>query len=125
MRTRLTEKEKSYFVELLAPLRDSSPHPFVDPAEVDMYWNDTFNTDNGIMGWFQWTRPNDIDLNIDGQAAMDLMASTVAHELHHMWQYRTYKFLYLLALVPGIRQIALEYTAKRVELFVDEKLNLS
>lgn len=120
MREKLTEKEKSYFVDLVSQAIPHLPYPIADPNSVDMYWNDKFNPDNGIMGSFNWVRPHELDLNVDGKSSMELMVSTVAHELHHKWQLSHYKVIYYIMLLPVVRQFLLEKTAKKVELKVDD-----
>lgn len=120
MREKLTEEESRYFVSLVSKAKDQLPYPIADPESVQMYWNDKYNSDNGIMGSFNWARPKELDLNSGGKIAMEMMVSTVAHELHHKWQLGNYGVLYYLMLVPGVRQLLLEKTAKKIELKVDE-----
>jgi len=48
------------------------------------------------------------------------VVSTLAHELHHMWQHQEYGVLYFLMCIPFLRNILLERTAIEVENAADE-----
>lgn len=45
----------------------------------------------------------------------ELIASTLVHELRHAWQYRRWKWLYVLCCLPVIREFTIEVDAKRVQ----------
>lgn len=90
------------------------------PNEVDVVW-DRDIVDDGVLGQFRWWRPNEIV--IGGDATMlELLASTVAHELTHRAQFKRGRLAYWVKCVPGVREWALEPEARAVELMVDEKL---
>ena len=120
MRIELTEKERNYFVILVSKAQKQLPHKIANPNSVKMYWNDKYNVENGILGSFNWIKKGEIDLSPLGKTVPDMIVSTVAHELHHKWQFSHFGPLYCLMLVPGIRQVLLERSAKEVELKVDE-----
>jgi hypothetical protein len=124
MRTKLTSEEAEYFDKSIREIRLRLPHPISPSDEVEIYWNDKYGVDNGILGSFNWIRPDEVDLSPLGKDSPELLVSTFAHELHHRWQYKTYKVLYCLALVPIVRQFLLEKTAKEVELAADDLLGL-
>jgi hypothetical protein len=120
MRKRLTASEKEYFVNILLEAMPHLPYEISNPALVDMYWNDRYNVDNGVLGSYAWHRKDEIDISPLGKEVPSMIVSVVAHELHHKWQYRKYGILYFLMLLPLIREFALERTADEVEKKMDE-----
>lgn len=52
------------------------------------------------------------------------IASTLVHELRHVWQYRNNRPLYILCCLPVVRQITLERDAERVQAQVEEYFNM-
>jgi hypothetical protein len=120
MRTKLTPEEKAYFVKYVAKGRDQLPHKISDPVGVEMYWNDKYNVDNGILGSYSWWRENAIDLSPLGQDVPSMLVSTVAHELHHKWQFEQYGFWYRFMVIPFVREFLLEKTADEVTIKMDE-----
>jgi hypothetical protein len=120
MRTKLTQEEKQYFVKYVRKGMPHLPYKVSDPQNVEMYWNDRYDVDNGILGSYSWYRKNQIDLNPLGKNVPSMLVSTVAHELHHKWQYEEYGIFYCLMLVPILRQLLLEQTADEVEYKMDD-----
>ena len=90
--------------------------------EVRLLWDDGFTTENGKLGSFWFGRPNDICLSPVGKRTPELLLGVLFHELHHRWQFQTYGVLYVLMLVPGVRQCLLEPSAYRIEAEVDALL---
>ena len=93
MRTKLTSEESRYFIDEMNKVKDRLPHPIAS-VDVEIYWNDKYGVDNGILGSFNWIRPNEVDLSPLGKSSPELLVSTFIHELHHRWQYKKYKLLY-------------------------------
>jgi hypothetical protein len=90
------------------------------PNEVDIVW-DRDIIDDGVLGQFRWWRPNEIV--IGGDATMlDLLTSTVAHELAHRAQFKKAPVFYVLVCALWLKGWALEPDARAVELAVDLKL---
>ena len=124
MRNQLTLEEQKYFVDEVEKIREKLSCPIADTHDIEMYWNDKYNVDNGILGSFNWIRPNDVDVSPLGKDSPELLVSTIVHELHHRWQHKKYGPLYYLMLLPVVRQLVLEKTAKKVELEADNLLGL-
>ncbi len=92
--------------------------------------------DSDIMGAFVVTAPNTIYLmpppNTDFSAPISrtevehrsswisCIASTLAHELRHAWQYRRCKWLYALCCLPILRQFTIEVDATRIQTEADK-----
>lgn len=102
---------------------------FSSTAGVKIRYNSKYNLDNGILGSFSWTDPDVIllappspvhDLN----HYADTMVSTYIHELHHRWQFRQGKFLYMLRSIPFVREVFLEITARDIEYAADRLMGL-
>ena len=63
MKEKLTPQESAFFINLLNKIRPKLSYHIANPHFVDMYWDDKCNVDNGIMGMFNWMKPNEISLN--------------------------------------------------------------
>jgi len=85
--------------------------------------------DSSVMGAFVVTAPGTIYImpqsaTIINEAIIaphirptwpEIIISTVIHELRHAWQYRRWKWLYVLCCLPVIREFTIEVDAKRVQ----------
>jgi len=124
MRTQLTDDERKYFINEIKRLVPDLPHEIADVDKTALFWEDKYNSDNGILGSFDLKHPHSINLSPLGKQMPEMLVSTVAHELHHKWQFETLSIFYFFMAIPGIRQCLLEPTAKEVELAVDKLLGL-
>jgi hypothetical protein len=55
-----------------------------------------------------------------GKITPEQLVSTLAHELHHRWQFQKFGPLYFVMSIPYVRQFLLEKTAIEVEKVADE-----
>lgn len=119
MKTKLSVVQRVYFEAKFLELRYHASYPVTSLSEVDLYWNDTYNSRNGILGSFQWFRPDEICLSPVGQQTPELLMGVLFHELRHRYQFKTLGLLYFLQLIPGIRVLTLEPSAYAVEHDID------
>jgi len=126
MKRSLEKWERKYFHSLEA---------YIDlPIAIDsveLWWDDSLNSTNGILGYFKIQTPARIYLQMyNGSIQNDAvhkfwaekMFSTVGHEMQHMKDYREHPLLYIASATPFLRRFTIEPRAKKVELDIEEQL---
>ena len=98
---------------------------------VELWWDDSLDTRNGILGYFKIQKPSRIYLQMyNGSIQNDAvykfwakkMFSTVAHEMQHMLDYRTHPLMYVAGSAPFLRRYTIEPRAKKIELEVERQI---
>ena len=119
MKRELTSGERDFFEKIIRPLEESLSYPISDIFSTELFWDDKYNSNNGILGSFNWRNSFRISLNPIGKVTPELLLSTVVHELHHKWQFEKYNIFYVIALIPFLRKNFLEKSAFKVEAETD------
>jgi len=110
-----TSAERAEFAECVEMLAFSLPYRVTPVRAVCLYWDDRMNTANGVLGSYSILHPERVCLAAHGRRMKELLVPVLCRELHHHWQYHTFGLLYVLACVPGLREITIERTADAVE----------
>jgi hypothetical protein len=128
MKTELTQEEFIYFAKTLKDIEYQLPHPIDDFVTKRIYWDDgdsfIAKTFGGTLASFNWAKPDIIIISDVGKFSKEMMVSSIAHELHHAWQYKKYGPLYFLMSIPVLRQKLLEKTAIEVEKAADKAMGM-
>jgi len=116
MITRVTEREQYAFGKLVHALRDKLPFPITPCSEVALFWDDSMNADNGVLGSYSLWHQDRILLTAEAQNVPDMVVPVLCHELRHHYQYHNNPALYILCAVPVVREYTIEKSADAVEL---------
>lgn len=122
---KLLPTEKKYILDnILRMSRDLTFLNEIDLNKVEFYWDPNMNDKNGILGAFSLFHSNCIFIRTN-KGVMDLMLTTVIHELTHMHQFKTNPLLYIVCSIPVIREVTIESQARSnealAELIVNEQ----
>ena len=128
--TKVTNIERVIFLAYLQKIRKATLTfdwiRDLDLSQIDIKWCSTFNDDNGIMGCFNFIHPNTIYLR---KFAVDypekVVLSTLVHELNHLYHFHKNPILYLICLIPFLRDITLEVQAKYFEAEVQNRVDMN
>ncbi len=118
----VTELEKQEFGKLLKYYAATQEGAWLNELPHSVYeikWSPVMKKSDGVMGAFMpWMGKKVFLLPSSNPPAVpmrdpwpSLIAPTLVHELRHAWQYKKYKWLYILCCLPGLRQITLERDA--------------
>lgn len=98
-----------------------------DISEVELYWNHSFDTDNGHLGCFRWYAPGGIELSTvfrsensqtgEYDMSMKQVIPVICHELHHKYQLSNTPVKYFVGLF--VRSL-IENSADKIEKEVTE-----
>jgi hypothetical protein len=128
MKTKLSQEEFIYFATEIKKIEKDLPHPIDEIATKELYWDDgdsfISKTFGGTLASFSWMKPNVVVISDVGKFSKNMLVSSVAHELHHAWQYKRYGFLYFIMSIPVLRQKLLEKTAIEVEKAADKAMDM-
>lgn len=122
-----SESEKTFFFNAIKKIRSRLPHQICDPEECEYFWCPSDSLFNRIFpGTIARVNVYKKRFLISdfGQQMPEMIVSTIAHELHHMWQFKTYGPLYFVMAIPVIRQRFLEKTAIEVEHAADKLMHM-
>ena len=112
----VTTMERAKLSRLVAAVRDGLPHEIARLEGCSIYWESAYGGDNGILGSFSVLKPNRIKLAECGRDALEMIASTLCHELRHRWQFQQMGLVvYSAAAIPFWRHWTIEPSAYEIE----------
>jgi len=125
----LSNSERNYFIDKVN-LIISCDNRFnilksINLNQIEFYWCNNMNTNNGILGCFSQFHPNKLFL-AQNKFYKEGLISTVIHELTHKYQYEKFGFLKYSSLnIPFIRELYLEKEARYLETLCDDTIDIS
>ena len=118
----ITESERQEFAKLLSYYSNTPEGAWLNELPYQAYeirWCSNMQKTDGVMGaYMPWLGKKVFLLPSANPPVVPMrdpwpgsIAPTLVHELRHAWQYKKYKWLYVLCCLPVLRKFTLERDA--------------